>query len=106
MEKKNFENVASATSEVSLMAIAKSGDKKECSKVFGRISFPKESEKVLKTCDEQLNKLEEWKQNLNALKAEAESALVIEKENAVIETLKTISLEDLEKELNRRKAIA
>lgn len=90
--------------EVSFMAIAKSGDKKECSKVFGRISFPKEAEKILTACDEQLNKLKDWKQNLETLKAEAESAVVTEKENAVIETLKSVSLEELEKEINRRKA--
>jgi len=92
MEEKNFNE--------GLYAIATSSDKKKCHETFGRISFSKNPKKISETCDEMINNFKAWISNLEVLKKVSDD-LVVANANKLLSTL---SIEQLEAELLKRKA--
>ena len=100
-ESVNAVNNATA-SEVSMLAIATSGDKKKIHETFGRVDFPKTPKKISKACAERLAEFEKWIDNLMLLTAEADSEIVKESAKTGKELLEALTVEELKAELARR----
>ena len=102
-ENVNAVNNATA-SEVSMLAIATSGDKKKIHETFGRVDFPKTPKKISKACAERLTEFESWIGNLRLLKAEADREVAKQSAKTGKELLEALTIEELKAELARRSA--